>query len=156
MPYHCVQRIKDKTMTTLGHVNISEGTKYKLMVGEETLLCQVDYFLFSVRFVLKMLEYIQENKLLNRSQLTYVFNWYHMTSQFNITFTSVRGHPCVSNPQLLPRNVERVIFSVYVGPTLCYLFQLQNKQREHLLTEKNNSQGRGDVIQRCAGVSIMH
>lgn len=92
-----------------------------------------------------MLEYTQKNILLNRSQLTYVFNWYHMTSQFNITSTSVRGHPCVSNPQFLPRNLERVIFSVYVGPTLCYLFQIQNKQREHLLTEKktqNNSQGR--------------
>lgn len=79
---------------------------------------------------------LRKNKLLNRSQLTYVFNWYHMTSQFNITSTSVRGHSCASNLQLLPRNVERVIFSVYVGPMLCYLFQLQNKQREHLLTEK--------------------
>lgn len=59
-----------------------------------------------------------------------------MTSQFNITSASVRGHSCASNLQLLPRNVERVIFSVYVGPMLCYLFQLQNKQREHLLTGK--------------------
>lgn len=103
-----------------------------------------------------MLEYTQTNKLLNRSELTYVFNWYHMISQFNITSTFLRGRPCVSNPQLLPKNIEIVIFSVYVGPTLCYLFQIQNKQREHLLTEKNNSQGPEDIIQHCAGVSIMH
>lgn len=82
-----------------------------------------------------------------------------MTSHFNITSTSVRGHSCASNLQLLPRNIERVIFSVYVGPMLCYLFQLQNKQGEHLLTGKKkkqtqtNSQGRGDIIQHCAGVS---
>jgi len=88
-----------------------------------------------------MLEYTQKNKLLNRSQLTYIFNWYHLTSQFNITSTSVRGHPCVPNPQPLPRNTERVIFSVYVGPTLCYFFQLKNKQTEHLLTEKKQFPG---------------
>lgn len=140
-------------MTILGHVSNPEGKKYKLMVGEETLLCQVDYFLFSVRFFfLKMLEYTQKNKLLNTNQLTYVFNWYHMTCQFNITSTSVRGHPCVSNPQLLPRNIERVIFPFYVGPTLCYLFQLQNKQREHLLTKKKQFPGqrrRYPTLCRC-------
>ena len=38
-------------MTILGHVSNPEGKKYKLMVGEETLLCQADYFLFSVRFI---------------------------------------------------------------------------------------------------------
>lgn len=137
MSYQYVQRIKDKMITILGHVSNPEGKKkYKLWKERKYYSTRLIIFYLESDLFFKMLEYTQKNKLLNRSQLTYVFNWYHMTSQFNITSTSVRGHPCVSKPQLLPRNIERVIFSVYVGPTLCYLFQLQNKQREHLLTEK--------------------
>lgn len=91
------------------------------------------FFAWFVGAFVEMPEYAQKNKALNRSQLTYMFNRYHVTPQFNITSTSVRGHPYVTNPGLLPTNVERVIFCLR-GLTLCYLFQLQNKQREHLLT----------------------
>lgn len=69
------------------------------------------FVLFACLFsFLKMLESTQPNKVLKRSQLTCTFNWHHMTPPFNITPTSVRGHPPVPNPRLLPRNVERVIF----------------------------------------------
>lgn len=68
------------------------------------------FFAWFVGAFVEMLEYAQKNKALNRSQLTYMFNRYHVTPQFNITSTSVRGHPYVTNPGLLPTNVERVIF----------------------------------------------
>lgn len=105
---------------------------YKLMAGEEAALpgwfyhcwyfnlvpggfdfCVVVSLLFCFVCLfsfLKMLESTQPNKVLKRSQLTCTFNWHHMTPPFNITPTSVRGHPPVPNPRLLPRNVERVIF----------------------------------------------
>lgn len=35
-------------MTILGYVNYLWGTKKKFMLGEEVLLCQAAYFLFSV------------------------------------------------------------------------------------------------------------
>lgn len=101
----------------------------------------------------------QKNKALNRSQLTYMFNWYHMTPQFNITSTSVRGHPYVTNPGLLPTNVERVIFC------LCRYYLVlsfpASKQAEGASVnwwggkKKNSSQGRENIIQHYAGSNAL-